>query len=346
MRRENGHEAPYGVKYWALGNEMWGPWQVEQHTKEDYAKKAYQWGKALKLLDPSIKLILCGKNGCSDWDRYVLQECLRITDMHSIHHYTSDKEHYANALAPKSAERAIEITASLIDLARCEINIDVFPDEISTKAKTRHRPTICFDEWNVWDPERAPGDKGAEELYDVSDMCAVALWLNVFVRQSRYIGMATVAQSVNVIAPLMTTETGIVKQTIYWPLLLFSKYMQGQTLAVHVRASAYHGRTSPEWLASTMELPLLDVSAALSDDGFINVAVVNASETDDAETELNIKVGSVKVFTVGGRVNAIRDHNIQSDEKVSVRDSEWDGKGRFTFEKHSFTLLRWKADGK
>jgi alpha-N-arabinofuranosidase len=87
--------------------------QVEQDTKEHYAKKAHQWGKgkyqllrhdanpstkfanhapALKLLDPSITLILCGKNGHSDWDRYVLQESMQWIDMHSIHMYTYGKE--------------------------------------------------------------------------------------------------------------------------------------------------------------------------------------------------------------------------------------------------------------
>lgn len=42
LRRANGHPEPYRVKYWALGNEVWGPWQVEQMTKEDYSKKAIQ----------------------------------------------------------------------------------------------------------------------------------------------------------------------------------------------------------------------------------------------------------------------------------------------------------------
>jgi alpha-N-arabinofuranosidase len=63
LRRSNGHEEPYNVKYWALGNECYGEWQVAQSTKEDYAKKAYQWAKALKLLDPNINLILCGELG-------------------------------------------------------------------------------------------------------------------------------------------------------------------------------------------------------------------------------------------------------------------------------------------
>ncbi|KKY18816.1 putative glycoside hydrolase family 51 protein [Phaeomoniella chlamydospora] len=344
MRRENGHEKPYGVKYWALGNEVWGPWQVEQNTKEDYAKKAYQWGKALKLLDPSIKLILCGQNGHSDWDRYVLQECIRYTDLHSIHMYTTHKEHLPNALSPRAAERAIEMTAALIDLARCDFSYDNYPEEtISTKALSTNRPKICFDEWNVWDPVRAPGDKGAEECYDVSDMLAVALWLNVFIRQAKWIGMATIAQSVNVIAPLMTTSEGVVKQTIYWSLLLFSKYMRGQSLATHVRSPTYNGHTYPEWLSSTMDLPLLDVSAALGDDDYMNLAVVNASEHSAMETALPPIEGPVQVFVVGGDATHIRDSNIWGSEKVKIQESKWQGGDKFTFQKHSFTLLRWKV---
>ena len=109
LRRKNGRDKPYNVKYWALGNEVWGPWQVEQMTKEDYAKKAYQWAKALKLLDPSIQLILCGETGHSAWDAYVLKECVRfdlhglggsttasLIDMHSIHIYTASSDHLKN----------------------------------------------------------------------------------------------------------------------------------------------------------------------------------------------------------------------------------------------------------
>jgi alpha-N-arabinofuranosidase len=89
---------------------MWGPWQVGQMTKEVYAAQAYQWAKALKLLDPSIQLILCGEDGTSEWDDYVLKECIKwdvhglggsttasLISMHSIHIYTASKEHLPNA---------------------------------------------------------------------------------------------------------------------------------------------------------------------------------------------------------------------------------------------------------
>lgn len=326
---------------------MWGPWQVGQMTKEDYAKKAYQWAKALKLLDPSIVLILCGETGYSTWDTYVLKECLKwdthslggsttaaLIDMHSIHIYTAAKEHLPNATAPRSAERAIEITAGLIDLARIENNVP----------HTVPHPTICFDEWNVWDPQRAPGDIGAEEKYTLSDALAVAVWLNVFVRQSKYIGMANIAQSVNVISPLMTSKAGILKQTTWWPLLLFCKYMRGWTVAVNVRCGEYEGPTEPSWIRGTIETPWLDVSAAIDDSGMVSLVVVNVHETNGISTKLQGLSGAdkeVRVYTVSGRHVGVV--NTEQEEAVSVEESEWNGKGSFTFPKHSMTMLRWKA---
>lgn len=46
-------------------------------TKEDYAKKAFQWAKALRLLDPNLVLILCGQEGYNSWDHHVLKECVQ-----------------------------------------------------------------------------------------------------------------------------------------------------------------------------------------------------------------------------------------------------------------------------
>lgn len=305
---------------------------------------------ALKLLDPSIKLILCGKDGYSDWDRYVLQKCLRWIDMHSIHYYSMGNTHWKNISSVYGAERALQICSSLIDLARCEFDMSCYPevDLISTRPKSKQRPTICFDEWNVWDPERAPGNKGAEERYTLSDALAVAVWLNVFVRNSKELGMATIAQSVNVISPLMTTANGIWRQTTYFPLYLFAKYMHGKTVAAHVRSEVYIGETFPEWIGSTVPVPTLDVSAALSEDGWMNLAVVNSNDTRAQTASLNgLKVrdgAEVEVHTVGGGEQfGAMDSNGESAEKIRIREGRWDGKGGvYKFEKLSFTLLRWQ----
>ncbi|OAF56262.1 hypothetical protein VC83_06860 [Pseudogymnoascus destructans] len=226
--------------------------------------------------------------------------------MHSIHIASSD--HMMNVSAPLIAERAIEATAAFIDVARIENNI----------VPTKHTP-LSASEWKVW-PTRAPGNLGAEEKYTLSDALAVGVWLNVFVRQAKYLGMANIAQSVNVISPLMTTEKEIVKRTTFCILELFSRYMRGWTVHTHVIGGVYTGETEPAWLKGVQEegINTLDVSAAVG---------------GGAE-------GGVETRTVTGEnVNVVN----TEEEEVRIAEGTWDGKGKYTFKKHSFTLLMWKS---
>ena len=65
LRRKNtGRDEPHNVKYWGLGNEVWGPWQVGNQKAADYAEKARRWAHGLRLVDPSIKLVSCGHEVC------------------------------------------------------------------------------------------------------------------------------------------------------------------------------------------------------------------------------------------------------------------------------------------
>lgn len=317
---------------------MYGPWQVGQLNAEDYSKKAIVFAKALRLLDPSLVLVLCGETGYSSWDFEVLRSCIPYVDMHSIHIYTASSDHMKNVSAPLIAERAIEATAAFIDVARIENQI----------APTKPRTTICFDEWNVWSPTRAPGNLGAEEKYTLSEALAVGVWLNVFVRQAKYMGMANIAQSVNVISPLMTTEKGIVKQTTFCILELFSRYMRGWTVHTHVRGGVYTGDTEPAWLKGVQDegINTLDVSASVDKDGWVSVAVVNMDGNKDVEVDLKIGgavEGGVETRTVTGEnVDVVN----TEEEEVRIAEGTWDGKGKYTFTKHSFTLLRWKSEEK
>lgn len=195
----------------------------------------------------------------------------------------------------------------------------------------------------MWDDKRAPGVDGAEECYTLSDALAVGAWLNVFIRQSKYIGMANIAQSVNVISPLMTTNSGIVKQATWWPLLLFSKYMRGETIAVHVECGNYVGETAPQWLQATLQpdgAPLLDVSASIND-GIVSLVVINIDEANDITAKILGVKDSVTVYTV--TASSVKAVNKEGSEQVGLQESEWDGKGSYTFGKHSLVMLRWKA---
>lgn len=354
LRREHlGHDQPHKVRYWGLGNEVWGPWQIAQTTDpKQYAETAMQWAKAIKLLDPDVKLILCGKDGMSSWDFEVIKHCIvpattsdlgvtqgPLIDMVSIHMYTASNAYHENVFAPLAAERAVEVTSALIDLA-CAENL------IPTGQK---RPTICFDEWNVWDPRRAVGSKGAEEKYTLSDALAVAVWLNVFVRQSDVVEMACIAQSVNVISPLMTSKDGVMRQTTWSVYELFCRFMKGRRIdTVVTGVEGYVGSTKPTWLqgSKSQRKSFLDVSACIDDTSDERVwcclAVANLREDRDLIAKLRgcpKKGEEVEVYTVQG--NHIDDTNVEGNEIVKITKTSWTVAETFSFKQRSFTLLRW-----
>src|SRR5207249_4867822 len=176
QRRGNGHEAPYQVKYWGLGNEMYGRWQIGMLSAEDYVKKAIEFAKVMKWTDPSIQLVSCGQTGWSDWDQTVLEGLASFVDYHSIHLYTGSPDYYSNVLSAHQAERAIRSCKAIIERVRYTQNIA--------------RPIyIAYDEWNIWFKER-DGKKGLEEKYTLSDALAVASYLNAFIRHSDSVKIA------------------------------------------------------------------------------------------------------------------------------------------------------------
>ena len=110
-------------------------------------------------------------------------------------------------VVPQAAERGIEICSSLIDLAKIHhssnpaIHQFGLPDQMSINSGILKREMkICYDEWNVWDETKAPGSVGLEQTYEYVDMLGVAAWLNTLVRKSKEVGIACIAQSVNVVS--------------------------------------------------------------------------------------------------------------------------------------------------
>ncbi len=99
-----------------------GPWatrctgkgQVGSLSAQEYVAEAKRWARAIKLVDPTVQLVSCGKNGWSNWDMYVIDRLASLVDMHSVHIYTGSEDYWTNVLAPHNAERAIEVTSAAL----------------------------------------------------------------------------------------------------------------------------------------------------------------------------------------------------------------------------------------
>jgi alpha-N-arabinofuranosidase len=332
LRRSHGYEKPHKVTYWCLGNEVYGDWQVAQDSKESYAAKAIQWAKAIRLLDPSIKLVLCGQHGYNEWDSYVLNQCIEWVDYHSIHLYTEQKTYEMAVHAPKIAEKCIIWTQSMIDNAR-------FNKKVTKPVK------ICFDEWNVWNPERYPGIEGHEEIYNVADMLGVAVWFNIFIRHADIVEIACIAQSVNVIAPIYTKEGDLMKQTIWWPYLLAAQNMHGRSIASHVNCSAWQGELTGQLSKFEIMLPELkhlDVASTVDDSSVLTISIVNGKLENveiDLQVDCEIKHGIEKIEVYGEPSD---ENSFENKDKVSPIRSNLSASRKVVLKRCSYTMLRYQ----
>jgi len=283
MRAAHGYCDVHQVKYWCLGNEMDGPWQIGHLEAGEYGAKAREAAKMMRWHDPSIKLVLCGSSSSGmatypEWDRVALDLAWEQVDYHSLHYYASN----ADNDTPSFLALGLEFEAYLDTLAGVL-------RYVKAKHRSKHDVYLSWDEWNVWYRARSRREEQGgwteaphliEEVYNLEDALLVAEWMNVFLRKSDVLKVACLAQIVNVIAPILTTHQALLKQTIYYPFVLFSKLAAGAALDVAVKAPMYHSKRFGD-------VSMLDVSASYEETSDANALfIVNRSQTDSLTVDL------------------------------------------------------------
>lgn len=243
LRTRNGHMQPYGVKWWAVGNEMYGDWQLGHMPLAEYVKKHNRVAEAMWKVDPEAQLIAVGAVG--EWSQTMLSVCGNHMNLLSEHIYCQEKpdlqEHMA-WLAEDIRRVALahrEYRTTLKELAGKDIR-------------------IAMDEWNYWYGPYIYGELGVR--YHHKDGLGVAKGLHEYFRHSDIYFMANYAQTVNVIGCIKTTPTDAAFETTGLALKLYRNHFGVLPFAIN----------SPS--------PDLDVSAAwTADKKTITISVINTS---------------------------------------------------------------------
>lgn len=277
-RSENGHRDPYGVKYWCVGNEMFGPWQLGFMQMQHYTQKHNRVAAAMRKADPAVVLTAVGdletinKNHDPDQaksgktcTRIMLEECADHMDMIS--------EHFYRGKLPWTDDREANI----------EKHAAMMKDSIRRKAEGHRKlqgelPNlkgriipIAMDEWNYWHRDYVYGELGC--VYEWVDGLGVAAGLHEYFRQSDIIHMAHYAQTVNVIGAIKTTRTAAEMESTGLVLQLYRAHFGQVPLVIEKDFSP------------------CDVAAALSEDGkTLTVGIVNPT---DSEVNLRLAMAGV-----------------------------------------------------
>ena len=213
LRREHGWEKPHDVKFWCLGNEMDGPWQMGSKTATEYGRVAVEAAKLMKLTDPTIELAACGSSGrmmptYGRWEDEVLEHCFDQVEYISLHTYLNNyAEDTASFLAsPDLMDAFIEEVVAMADA-------------VAARRRSTKRIMLAFDEWNVWYRTRRgeenrtkPGWPVApqilEEVYTMQDALVFGGACISLLNHADRVKIGCLAQLVNVIAPIMTETRG------------------------------------------------------------------------------------------------------------------------------------------
>jgi alpha-N-arabinofuranosidase len=236
LRRKHGYGKPHGIKFWCLGNEMDGPWQMEMKTATEYGRIATEAAKMMKWIDPSIELAACGSSGRTmptfgTWEDTVLEHTFEHVEFISLHTYLNNYADDTPAFlaSPDLMDQFIEEVVAIADA-------------VAARRHSSKRIMLSFDEWNVWYRTRrnrkervkagwpvAPGI--LEEAYNMQDALTFGGACISLLNHADRVKVACLAQLVNVIAPIMTETGGTAwRQTIFHPFSDFSNLGRGNVL--------------------------------------------------------------------------------------------------------------------
>jgi len=236
-RAENGRLNPWRVKWWSVGNEMYGDWQLGHMPLEDYIKKHNRFAEVMQAEDPSIKIIGVGAVGA--WTEGMLAGSVNAMDLISEHFYVGEM--------PGVLSHVSQVPREVRRIAQAHRGYWKSIPELKGK-----KIPVALDEWNYWYGPELYGQIGTR--YFLKDALGIAAGINEYARQSDVIFMANYAQTVNVIGAIKTTKTEAAFDTTGLVLKLYRA--QFGTLPVKVAGSPEPLDVMAAWTAGERSLTI------------------------------------------------------------------------------------------
>jgi alpha-N-arabinofuranosidase len=279
IRAANGHREPFAVKYWEIGNEIWGDWVRGHSDAATYARNYKRYYDAMRAVDPTIRFIAVGDNDMA-WNRTVLREVGRYIDYLAIHHYYGRKPMAGDArnlmARPLFYERFYGEMAALV----------------AAEAPGR-TIGLAINEWGLDLPESLQ--------YSMHAALYGARLMNVFERSSPLVAMSAISDLVNGWPGgiIQASRHGLFVSPLYHVNQMYSEHRGAQQLASSVDGPTF---------SSTSEgraVPVLDVSASRSaDGGRIFLKLVNTDLDRPLDVAIDVRGAAVQSRAARVRLTA------------------------------------------
>jgi alpha-N-arabinofuranosidase len=268
MRAANGHPQPFGVKYWEIGNEVWGGWVRGHSDAPTYARNFREYRDAMSAIDPTLRFIAVGDNDMA-WNRAVLSAVGNQIDYLAIHHYyggDSVQRDIKNLMArPLQLERFYTEVAALIH--------EVVPN---------HPVRLAINEWGLDLPE--------SRQYSMDAALYGGRLMNVFERAAPLVAMSAVSDMVNGWPGgiVQAGRTDVFVSPVYHVNAMYARRLGVQRLQTIVDGPTFDSSREGQ------SVPVLDAVASRSADGrAIYIKLVNTDASRALQTRFEIRGANV-----------------------------------------------------
>lgn len=319
IRAANGHSAPFGVKLWEIGNEIWGDWVRGHSDAETYARNYIRYAKAMRAVDPSIKLIAVGDNNMS-WNRTVLRAAGESIDYLAIHHYYGRRE---------IANDPLNLMARPLFLERFYREVGLLLRELSLDQRVK----LAINEWGL--------DLPTERQYSMESALYAARLMNVFERSGDRVEMSAVSDLVNGWPGgiIQAGRHGLFVSPIFLVNQLYSENRGDVRLASSTSSPTFD--TSREGV----KVSYLDATVSRTTDGKkIFIKAVNTNPTNSLVTTISVQgvtpAARAEIRTITAPSLAIA-NDFSQPEAISIAKKMIPSGRRFvvTLPKHSVSVI-------
>ena len=292
LRRQNGRDKPWKLKYFGVGNESWGC--GGNMRPEFYADNFRRYNTFVKNYPGNrIERFASGPNGADyNWTDVLLSMAGRQMNGLSLHHYTLSSGQW-NKKGAATGFNEEEWHSTLWQTLRMDEMITQHA-AIMDKYDPQKRIGLVVDEWGAWydvEPGANPGFLYQQNT--LRDALVAGINLNIFHQHCDRVRMANIAQMVNVLqAMILTDKEKMVLTPTYHVFEMYKVHQDAALLPVEL--------TTPDYKMGGKTVPSLHASASRDKAGRIHLSLVNLDPHHDLPVA--VKLAGAEAKTVTGRV--------------------------------------------
>jgi len=292
LRRQNGRDKPWKLKYFGVGNESWGC--GGNMTPEFYADNYRRYNTFVKDYDRSNRLyrIAGGANSADyNWTEVLMKNARGKMQGLSLHHYTVPgtwgRKGSATQFEEADWHRTLRKTLETETLVTKHA-------AIMDQTDPNKRVGMIVDEWGTWyDVEPGTNPGFLYQQNSLRDALVAGISLNIFNRHADRVKMANIAQTVNVLqAMILTDKEKMIVTPTYHVFEMFTVHFDAALLPVEVQCADY--------ISGTNAIPSVNVSASKDKSGAVHVTLCNLNPNQPAD--LTCAINGLKATSVTSRV--------------------------------------------